>query len=136
MDVDAAGRPEGFHLGNPLPPMRYIFLSNPFICCFPSDSYPVLHCTDLVRPFSRPMSLILLSRAEHQNPRARHRCPRRALRNGRGSVAPLRFNPVQERLFLMESSRTSNRLSRKHVRHPRGMLINYILQDRILVNHT
>src|SRR6266508_1391446 len=52
------------------------------------------------------------------------------------TVAPLRFRSAQMRLSLMESSRTSNELSRKHVRHPRGMLINYILQDRIQVNHT
>src|SRR5438105_1816032 len=49
------------------------------------------------------------------------------------AVAPLQFRPAQGRLSLMESSRTSNGLSRKHVRHPRGTLINYILQDRIQV---
>src|SRR6266542_6882924 len=49
-------------------------------------------------------------------------CPRRA----DAPVAPLRFKPAQERLSLMESSRTSNGPSQKHVRHPRGMLINYI----------
>src|SRR6266511_4469737 len=42
------------------------------------------------------------------------------------TVAPLRFRPAQVRLYLMESSRTSNGLSQKHVRHPRGTLINYI----------
>src|SRR5438034_11100672 len=51
----------------------------------------------------------------------------------KGNVAPLQFRPAQVRLSLMESSRTSNGLSRKHVRHPRGTLINYILQDRIQV---
>ena len=52
-------------------------------------------------------------------------CPRRA----DAPVAPLRFKPAQARLSLMESSRTSNGLSQKHVRHPRGMLINYILTE-------
>src|SRR5204862_891696 len=51
-------------------------------------------------------------------------------------VAPLRFRPAQARLSLMESSCTSNGLSQKHVRHPRGALINNILQDQIQVNHT
>ena len=51
-------------------------------------------------------------------------------------VAPLRFRPAQVRLSLMESSRTSNELRWKHVRHTRGKLINYIFQDRIQVNHT
>src|SRR5438128_11704503 len=39
---------------------------------------------------------------------------------------PHEFNPAQVRLSIMESSRTSNGLNRKAVRHPCGTLINYI----------
>src|SRR6266498_1186100 len=38
---------------------------------------------------------------------------------------PHEFNPAQVRLSIMESSRTSNGLNRKAIRHPYGTLINY-----------
>src|SRR5205809_4749933 len=42
------------------------------------------------------------------------------------AVATSRINPAQVRLSVLESSRTSNGLTLKAVRHPRGTLINYI----------
>src|SRR5205809_6014860 len=47
------------------------------------------------------------------------------------AVATSRINPAQVRLSVLESSRTSNGLTLKAVKHPRGTLINYILPDLV-----
>src|SRR6266540_806641 len=39
---------------------------------------------------------------------------------------PPRINPAQVQLSVLESSRTSNGITLKAVRHPRGTLINHI----------
>src|SRR6266540_1662012 len=41
-------------------------------------------------------------------------------------LQPSQINQAQVRLSVLESSRTSNGLTLKAVRHPRGTLINYI----------
>ena len=50
---------------------------------------------------------------------------------------PHEFNPAQVRLSIMESSRTSNGLNRKAIRHPYGTLINYIFTALkvLMANH-
>src|SRR5207237_77358 len=52
------------------------------------------------------------------------------------TVAPSKINPAQVRLSVLESSRTSNGLTLKANRHPRGMLINYFFfWDRDMIGN-